>query len=99
MSETREYSVFKDEHGNRFVFPGIYKDDKNSINWSFNRYLCMVTGAIEEKELFSVPIIDGMVKFPHIKSTVTSSGFKHGREDVFIIGGPIFDEVVANGKG
>ena len=86
----REYPVFLDKKGNRFIFPGLYVSEEISYNWSYCRYLCSVLGVTEEKGRF-----DGSGNFEYVVSEAGSSGFAHGSEEVYLIGGPIFDEIKA----
>lgn len=88
---TRHYPVFRDEKDNRFVFPGVFADEDRSINWSQCLTYEMLLNVKQEKTRLGV---DTEFYFPHIKSEAYHPNFAHGAEDVFIIGGPLFDEIL-----
>jgi hypothetical protein len=88
--------VFRDDNGNRMVFPGwVYYDraaEPLETTW-WSRAMMMRTAT-------GLEIEDGWLefdpeKFPHIDTTIGSRGFAHGSERVFVFAGPAFDEILA----
>lgn len=86
----RKYPVFRDDRNNRFVFPGVFSDEERSVNWS--QCLMYETFLKVKQEKISLGV-DTEFFFPHIRSSAGHPNFAHGSEDVFIIGGPMFDEI------
>lgn len=93
MAKQIEFPVFSDDRGNRFVFPSIRKDGEKSIDWWQCRTLSLAIGLTEEPERLVVPEVDGAWQFTHIKTEIAHRGFAHGAASVYLISGPVFDEI------
>lgn len=86
------FPVFRDDKGNRFVFPGLYTFEGHTARWMFCRQICAAICVEQEAETFDVlPDCQGMLNFPRVVADAGSSGFFHGSSEVWIIGGPTFD--------
>lgn len=81
--------VFKDQDGNRMMFPAyIYRDDEEIETLSDQSMMIKLSTGLEmENELY---VFDDEV-FPHFKTRVGSAGFAHGSESVYLFDGPEFD--------
>lgn len=94
--EAVRYPVFRDDKGNRFVFPGLYSYEDRRADWGHRRMTCAALRVAEEKfNLLVVPDDEGMLNFPHVVADAHSPGFAHGGDVVWIIGGPEFDAIFA----
>lgn len=94
MSGRIEFPVFNDGHGNRFVFPGVYVSGERPYNWDRCRTLCAALRIKEEKDRLIVePNDKGELAFPRVEASAGHPGFAHGSTDVWIIGGPTFDDI------
>lgn len=94
MRESVKFPVFRDDKGNRFIFPSIRSDDSTSISWAQCRSICAATGVEEEPERLNLEADEkGKMNFPHIKTEILHPGFAHGAASVYLIGGPTFDEI------
>lgn len=97
MSESRQFAVFRDQAGNRFIFPSIYDDGETSIDWAQCMSLRLALDIEEEKERLVVPIEGGELRFPHVRSEARHHSFMHGAATVYLISGPTFDGIAAEG--
>lgn len=86
-----DFYVFKDSAGNRAVFPAIYKQNP-LVNWYYLRQFVLATNLTEEQELMRVEIKDNSIELPHVQSTLLCSYLSDGSTQVWLIGGPIYDE-------
>lgn len=92
--EAVRFPVFRDEKGNRFVFPGLYSFEGQIANWGLCRSICAALRIEEEKaSLDIVPDDEGMLNFPRVVASAGSSGFRHGGAEVWLIGGPEFEAI------
>jgi hypothetical protein len=89
-----KFPVFVDQKGNRFIFPGLYTSDIDgrSATWSYCLQLEIALKVKKEAETFDV--VPG-IGYSYVESEATSPSFAHGGDIVHLIGGPLFDEVVA----
>ena len=95
VRSNREYAVFRAEDGTLIVFPGIYRDDDEgrSINWHQCLTLCMLLGIEREHENKVIePNAEGKFMMKRIETSIGHSNFRHGSEEVWVIGGPVFEE-------
>lgn len=88
-----KFAVFRDEQGNRFVFPSIFDDGEKSIDWAQCMSLRLALNIEEEKERLVVPVEDGEFRFSHVRSEALHRSFMHGAATVYLISGPTFDEI------
>jgi hypothetical protein len=99
LSEPVSFPVFKDRSGNRFIFPGVYEGTQGwsgTTLWSYCLQMQTALGVNQEKDNFEVTRdADGGLTFPHVPAEAGSSGFAHGGTQVWIISGPVFDEISA----
>lgn len=94
--EAVKFPVFADHRGNRFVFPGLYSYESQRADWEYCLRIQAALNVSQEKATFDViPDAEGMLVFPRVIASAGSSGFRHGSSDVWLIGGPKFDEVYA----
>ncbi|MBO9428137.1 hypothetical protein [Sulfitobacter sp. R18_1] len=89
--------VFCDDKGNRVLFPAyIYRGNEElpgDAFWFTERLrMRTATGLDVEADWFEFDD----ESFPHIKTSIGSSGFAHGAEDVFLFDGPEFEEAMAH---
>ncbi len=89
--KTIDFYVFKDGVGNRAIFPAIYKQNP-LVNWHYLLQFIIATDLTEEEELLSIEIKDDSIELPHVESTLLCSNLGDGLTEVWLIGGPIFDE-------
>ncbi len=87
-----EYAVFNDGKGNRFVFPGIYSDEEQSIEWGMCQQLEVFLKIKREDNLVVLPNEEGKYSFPVLVATAGHHNFAHGSTEIWIISGPTFDE-------
>lgn len=91
-TDTVRFPVFRDDKGNRFVFPGLYSSNDRTASWEARLHIRLALHVEEEKEPLVVPVDDdGDLAFPHLPADAISPGFAHGGSTVWIIGGPEFD--------
>lgn len=83
--------------GNRFIFPGLHFDKENTCYadiWAYCRKLCAALGVTEEQEKLVLEVDSGgYVSLTHVVTTIMSSGFLHGSETAWLIGGPEYEKV------
>lgn len=87
--------VFRDPHGNRFIFPMfIYHDDDiiplETTFWDYSMRLHTATGIEMENDWLEFDD----EKFPHFSSDIGSRGFAHGRASAYLFEGPLFDKTM-----
>jgi hypothetical protein len=101
--EIIRFPVFRDDKGNRFVFPGLYQGGTNGQSgtdiWARCLHIKIALNVEQEKETLNVPLdADGFLTFPHVPADASSRGFAHGSSKVWIVGGPEF-EAIAKAEG
>lgn len=96
MKTIVSFPVFVDEKGNRFIFPG-YRDTSTGdtrTSWGYSLQICSALNVKQETEKFRVTLDENNnMNFPHVLADATAPGFAHGGSEVWIIGGPTFDEI------
>jgi hypothetical protein len=90
--------VFKDDKGNRMMFPGYIYDEGEELPsqgsfWNTGIEIKIATGLDMEPEWFDFD----RAKFPHVKTSIGSSGFAHGSAEVYLFDGPAFLEIKEQG--
>lgn len=98
MSEALRFPVFRDQRGNRFVFPSLYKGGDGVLAtslWSRCRQICAALNVTEEHDTLDVVPEGNSLVFPHVPASAGSSGFAHGSGRVWLIGGPEFDSAAS----
>lgn len=103
------YPVFRDIDGNRFILPSVYSSSNSDIGmstsslWTWCRRFEVALNVREEKYKFSAAVdSQGLMNFTRIVADVYGAGFAHGGSEVWIIGGPKFNEGLekfVNGDG
>lgn len=91
--EAVRFPVFKDTKGNRFVFPGLYNYEDRRADTFVCLEICLAVGVTLEPATFDVVPKDNMLVFPRLIADAASYGFRHGGETVWLIGGPMFEDI------
>ena len=89
--------AFKDEHGNRFIFPSfiIREDDQDSPSRTD-----IILRAMEMKIILGLEVDEDWFEFdlehfPHVREIACSPKFRHGGATVLIFAGPQFEAASA----
>lgn len=103
-NEVVTFPVFRDKSGNRFIFPTVFTStvpDRKSMSvsdiWAYSLTLQTSLGCQRERFDFSAELDEtDHFNFPYIPSVATASGFAHGAATTWVIGGPLFDDIVSS---
>lgn len=85
------------EHcGNRFIMRGFWwTDEDRPYGWMIDAMMFGISmGINREPTLVEFDLSeDGDIQVPFVRSTMSSDRLMHGRGTVYMISGPLFDEV------
>lgn len=99
MILTHTYPVFISEDGNQFIFPGLYEcvETGKQASWEVRLLTRAALNLELRPEDLEVTFEEdsGSIPIAHVPITITHSGFAHGAEEVYLIGGPLFDQAIS----
>lgn len=86
--------VFRDDKGNRMVFPSMIYDDRAdeplaTEMWRRGLEMRAATGLEMEEGWLDID----RARFPHVVTEAGSSGFLHGRATAYLFDGPVFEAI------
>lgn len=104
MGDTFRMHVFKDANSeNRFVFLSKFSyvlgsaEQPTTPGYDASLWAMCTRGNIEYTDTYiDAPMVDGEIKFPHVRGELISPIFQHGGCTAYYVSGPLFDECKAN---